>query len=113
MKQVIVVRDDIKMSKGKLIAQACHASLESFKNAEKNKIKKWESEGAKKVVLKVKTLDELLKIYEAVKNSGLPHYLVKDAGHTELPPGTITCLGIGPDDDKKIDKITGNLKLLK
>lgn len=58
-------------------------------------------------------MDELLKIYEAVKNSGLPHYLVKDAGHTELPPGTITCLGIGPDDDKKIDKITGNLKLLK
>jgi len=47
-----------------------------------------------------------------VKNAKLPHFLVKDAGLTQLKVGTITCLGIGPSEEKKIDKITGKLKLL-
>jgi PTH2 family peptidyl-tRNA hydrolase len=94
MKQVIVMRADLNMSRGKIAAQACHGSLGAFKKADDRTVKKWESEGEKKVVLKVKDL-------------------VHDAGHTELPKSTITCLGIGPDDDEKIDKITQDLKLLK
>jgi peptidyl-tRNA hydrolase, PTH2 family len=76
-------------------------------------IKKWEQEGEKKVVVRVTDLKELFEIYELVKATEIPYYLVQDAGHTELPKATITCLGIGPDEDEKIDKITQDLKLLK
>jgi len=113
MKQVIVMRADLKMSRGKIAAQACHGCLGAYKKADDRVLKKWESEGEKKVVLKVDDLEELFAIYELVKATNIPIYLVHDAGHTELPRSTITCLGIGPDEDEKIDKITQDLKLLK
>ncbi|MCL2687898.1 MAG: peptidyl-tRNA hydrolase Pth2 [Methanobrevibacter sp.] len=112
MKQVIVVRKDLKMSKGKIAAQACHACLGSYKKADSNKIKTWEIDGAKKVIVKVNTLEELFEIKEIAKKNNVPNYMVKDAGRTEIPTGTITCLGIGPDNDEIIDKITQDLKLL-
>ncbi len=112
MKQVIIIRGDLKMGRGKIAAQACHASLGSYKKAGKEKIAKWENENSKKVILKVDDLEELMEIYEEIKKTGIPYYLVRDAGHTQLPAGTITALGIGPDDDNKIDKITAHLKLL-
>lgn len=113
MKQVIVMRGDLNMSRGKIAAQACHGSLGAYKKAEKRVLEKWGSEGEKKVVLKVNSLDELYEIYELVKATDMPLYLVQDAGHTELPKSTVTCLGIGPAEDEKIDKITQVLKLLK
>jgi PTH2 family peptidyl-tRNA hydrolase len=112
MKQVIVVRQDLKMSKGKTAAQACHACLGAFKKSDLNKIKKWELEGEKKVIVKVPTLEELFELKEIAKKNNIPNYMVKDAGRTELPIGTITCLAIGPDEDKIIDKVTQDLKLL-
>jgi PTH2 family peptidyl-tRNA hydrolase len=112
IKQVIIIRKDLKMSMGKAIAQACHASIEAYKSSDKKIIKKWEESGSKKVVLKVNSLEELLKIYEEAKKSGLVVSLIRDAGKTELEEGTITCIAIGPDYSEKIDKITGNLKLL-
>lgn len=112
MKQVIVVRNDLKMSKGKVAAQACHACLGSYKKADPIKIKNWEREGEKKVIVKVNSLEELVEIKEIAKKNNVPNYMVKDAGRTELPASTITCLGIGPDDDAIIDKVTQNLKLL-
>ncbi|HEX7468620.1 MAG TPA: aminoacyl-tRNA hydrolase [Methanobacterium sp.] len=113
MKQVIIMRGDLKISRGKIAAQACHASLGSYKRADETMIRKWEREGGKKVVVKVSDLKELFEIYELVKATDISYFLVKDAGHTELPESTITCLGIGPDEDEKIDKITYDLKLLK
>jgi len=113
MKQVIVIRSDLNMSTGKIAAQACHASLGSYKKASDQSIKKWELEGEKKVVVKVKDLEELFHIRELLKSTDIPFYMVRDAGRTELPKSTITCLGIGPDEDGKIDKITQDLKLLK
>ncbi|MBI5679974.1 MAG: aminoacyl-tRNA hydrolase [Methanobacterium sp.] len=112
MKQVMVIRADLNMGKGKMAAQACHASLGAYKRSDEKIIKKWELEGEKKVVVKVQSLRELYEIYELVKNTDIPSYLVQDAGRTELPKGTVTCLGIGPDNDEKIDKITNELKLL-
>lgn len=113
MKQVIIIRGDLPISRGKIAAQACHASLGSYKRADERKIKNWELEGGKKVVVKVNDLKELFEYYELVKATDLPYFLVRDAGHTELPESTVTCLGVGPDDDDKIDKITHDLKLLK
>jgi PTH2 family peptidyl-tRNA hydrolase len=110
-KQVILIRKDLDMSTGKIAAQSCHASLGSYKKADKLIIKKWDLNGQKKVVLEVNSEDEILKIFDKVKKEKIPCFLVKDAGLTELEPGTITALGIGPDDEKKIDKITGSLKL--
>jgi PTH2 family peptidyl-tRNA hydrolase len=111
-KQVIIIRKDLKWGKGKLISHALHAALGSLKNVDEVIVEKWEKEGAKKVVLKVKDLNELKDIYKKIKKGRLPSFLVKDAGLTQLKPGTITVLGIGPAEEKKIDKITGKLKLL-
>jgi PTH2 family peptidyl-tRNA hydrolase len=113
MKQVIILRADLPMSRGKIAAQACHGSVGAYKKTDNSIIRKWEAESGKKVVLKVKDEEELYHIFELVKAANLPHFLVRDAGHTELPPSTVTCLGIGPDEDDKIDKITNGLKLLK
>jgi len=112
-KQVILLRKDIKMSTGKKCVQSCHASLGAYKKASKSIIKKWNLEGQKKVVLEVNSRQDLLKLYQKVKKEKIPCFLVEDAGLTELNPGTITALGIGPVGEKKIDKITGNLKLFK
>lgn len=111
-KQVIVLRTDIEMSDGKKCAQSAHASLGSYKNTKPSVIKKWESEGGKKIVLTVSSEKKLLGLYEKAKKLKLPRYLVKDGGHTEVPVGTLTALGIGPEKNELIDEITGNLPLL-
>ncbi len=111
-KQVIVVRNDLKLSKGKLAAQVAHASLEAYKKAEKDAVEEWEAAGVKKVVLKVADLKELMSIYERLKAAKLKPSLIKDAGHTEVEPGTITCVGVGPVKETDVDRITGHLKML-
>jgi PTH2 family peptidyl-tRNA hydrolase len=110
-KQVIILRKDLKMSLGKAIAQACHASLGSYERVDRKIIRKWNEYGAKKVVLKVNSRKKLLEIYEKAKKKKLPCFLVRDAGLTELRKGTITALAIGPAEEELIDKITGNIKL--
>ncbi len=111
-KQVILVRKDLKLSKGKMAAQVAHAALNAYKKALKSNkewVKKWESEGEKKVVLGVSNLEELLGLYHKVE---LPKALITDAGHTELPPGTVTCAGFGPAPEEELDKYFGHLKLM-
>ncbi|MFH0890230.1 MAG: peptidyl-tRNA hydrolase Pth2 [Candidatus Aenigmatarchaeota archaeon] len=112
MKQTILVRTDIKMSVGKKIAQACHACVGAVMDANKKAVDAWNSAGAKKIVLAVNDGKRLTELYKGAKKLGLPCFLVADAGLTELEPGTITALAIGPADDKRIDKLTGNIKLL-
>src|SRR3989338_932701 len=111
-KQVILVRQDLKLPKGKMSVQVAHASVGSLVKSHKDDIKKWQNEGQKKVVLKVRDLDELLKYKQKAEDIGLVCALIEDAGKTVVEPGTITCLGIGPDKEEKIDKITGNLKMV-
>jgi len=112
MKQVIIVRKDLKWGKGKLCSHVAHASVGAVRKSKEEIIKKWEGEGGKKVVLKVKDLKELKKIYKKVRDTKIPCFFVRDAGLTQLKARTVTCLGIGPVEEKKIDKITGKLKLL-
>jgi PTH2 family peptidyl-tRNA hydrolase len=111
-KQVIVVRTDLKLGKGKLAAQVAHASVESFLRTPEKDQRTWLSENQKKVVLKVKNERELLEIYEKAKRAGFSSTLIMDAGLTQIPPGTKTAVGIGPVEEEKIDRITGDLSLL-
>jgi PTH2 family peptidyl-tRNA hydrolase len=114
-KLVVVVRKDLDIGKGKLCVQVAHAAVECvLEQLNKNKeiVEKWREEGAKKIVVYVENLEKLMDIYNKAKNEGLNTVLIKDAGLTQLEPGTITCIGIGPDYEDKIDKITGTLKLL-
>jgi len=112
LKQIIVIRNDLNMSEGKKCVQTAHASLGVYKKSDKKMIKKWESEGQKKVVLRVDSEEEILDLYKKLKKEKIPCFLVEDAGLTELEPGTITALGIGPGKEEILDKITGKLKLL-
>ena len=112
MKQVILVRKDLKLSKGKLAAQCSHASVEVVLNSDKTKVDSWRKQGMKKVILEVESEKELFIFKESAKKMKLKCALITDAGKTEVEPGTITCLAIGPDDEKIIDKITGHLKML-
>jgi peptidyl-tRNA hydrolase, PTH2 family len=114
-KQVLVFRQDLKMSKGKIAAQAGHAAVSAAQDAFEHHKKWWEAwlyEGQKKVALKVATEKELGELEEAADELGLPHSLIVDRGLTEIPAGTVTCLGIGPAPSGKIDRLTGKLPLL-
>ncbi len=111
-KQVILVREDLKLSKGKLAAQVAHASVECTLKSPRIKVDKWCSQGMKKIVLKVKDLEELHKYVQLANNAGLITSLITDAGMTQIPQGTTTCLGIGPDEETKINSVTGKLKLI-
>ncbi len=111
-KQVIVIRKDIEMGKGKTIVHGIHAALGAVRLVDEKIIRAWETEGAKKIVVKVRDLKELSDVHKKVKEKKMPCFLVRDAGLTQLKVGTITALGIGPVEEKNIDKITGKLKLL-
>lgn len=112
-KQVIVIRSDLKMSKGKVAAQSAHATVSALDKADKKITSVWKREGQKKIVIKVKGEKELLEIANKAKNLKLPYSVISDAGLTELVPGTLTALAIGPDKEEKINKVTGSLPLLK
>jgi len=114
-KQVIVLRTDLGMSTGKLISQACHACLgatEAAKKARPQSWRRWRGEGAKKVVVQAESLEELLGLVKKAEELGVAHFLVEDRGLTEVPPGTVTALGVGPERSEMVDRVTGSLKLL-
>lgn len=114
-KQVIVFRSDLKLSKGKIAAQAGHAAVSAAEEARRKHQtwwKAWMNEGQCKIAVKVKSEKELLDLEKKAKALSLPCALIVDRGLTEVPPGTITCLGIGPAPAEEVDKITGLLPLL-
>jgi PTH2 family peptidyl-tRNA hydrolase len=114
-KQVIVFRSDLKLSKGKAAVQAGHAAFSAAEEARKHHKKwfeEWYSEGQRKIAVKVKNEKEMQKLEMQARELGLPSSLIVDRGLTEIPPGTVTCLGIGPAPAEKVDKITGRLPLL-
>jgi len=111
-KQCIILRNDVKMSCGKKCAQAAHASLGAFESADKTLRKAWQTEGQKKVVLKVDSERTLFEIKVLAERAGISTSLIQDAGMTEIPPGTITALGLGPEKSEELDRITGTLSLL-
>ena len=129
IKQVIVIRKDLNMRKGKIAAQTAHASFAVFKNLMKTEfisesqkrysfissedMSQWLDGEFTKICVSVKSEEELIEIHKLAKEKGLLTSLIKDAGHTEfngIP--TLTCCAIGPANSDEIDEITGNLPLL-
>ncbi len=114
LKQVIVVRNDLKMGKGKTAAQCAHASVEGVEKALKEKpewVKEWKGEGQEKVVVKVESKKEFLELFELTRKK-FPSALIKDAGRTQIKAGEATCFALGPAPEKKLDEFTKKLKLL-
>ncbi len=115
VKMILIVNNGLKMGKGKIAAQAGHASVQATLNAgQKNPLvlDAWLSSGQKKVCLKGDDADHLLALEKLAINAGLLTSKVHDAGHTQIPSGSLTVLAIGPCQDELVEKITGTLKLL-
>ncbi len=115
-KQVIAVRRDLKMSVGKLAVQVAHAACmaaEMARDRHPEAYRAWKEEGSKKVVVAVSSEEELLEVYRQAERLGLPRAIVRDAGLTELPPGTLTAVAVGPHRSDLVDKVTGRLPLLR
>ncbi len=113
MYKMAIVTNDIPMSPGKLAAQVAHAAVDCVLRLRKKNpslVEKWVDEGQKKVVLKA-DVEEMEALMKKANSTGLCTSLIRDAGRTELEPGTVTALAIGPAEESKIDKITGQLPL--
>jgi PTH2 family peptidyl-tRNA hydrolase len=114
-KQVIAVRRDLEMGKGKMAVQVAHAAVSAAEEARKRFAEWWEAwlrEGQCKVAVRVDSLDEILQLERRSRELQLPFALITDRGLTQIDPGTTTCLGIGPAPSSLVDTLTGNLSLL-
>ena len=110
---VLIARHDLKMSAGKLAVQCSHAAVSCTLNARKSHarlVERWMNAGGRKICLRVDDLAAIQRLAGQAQVAGLVTYLVKDAGHTEVPPGTITVLGIGPRPRRAIDALVSDLK---
>ncbi len=114
-KLVVVVREDLDLSKGKMAVQVAHAAVAAAlggKAAHPRWFHAWIDEGQKKVVVRAPDLEALRDLKRRAASLKLPTTLIEDAGLTELPPGTTTCLGVGPGPNHLVDEVTGHLKLV-
>ena len=114
-KQALIVRLDLKIGRGKIAVQCAHAAVSA---AERARIKfpewwkNWMDEGQAKIALKVPDLNAIFKLMREAQAKQLPYHMVEDRGLTQIPPGTVTCLGIGPAPSHLLDSLTGELALL-
>jgi len=114
-KQVIAVRRDLDMGKGKIAVQVAHAAVSAAEEARRKASHWWEAwlqEGQCKVAVRADSEEEILLLHRKARELRLPCALITDRGLTQVEPGTVTCLGIGPAPSSVIDTLTGNLSLL-
>jgi len=113
-KMVLVVRNDLKMGKGKAAAQCSHATLAAYKQAKRKSpkyLRLWECSGQPKVTLKCESEESMLTMLAQARSLGLVSAVIADAGRTQIAPGSKTVLAIGPAPGSQIDEVTGHLKL--
>jgi peptidyl-tRNA hydrolase, PTH2 family len=112
-KLALIVRTDLGMGRGKIAAQVAHAAvaavLAGLGGAD---LDAWLRDGQPKVVLKVRSAEQLQDVVRQARAAGLPVELVHDAGRTQVMPGTLTCCAVGPADSHRIDEATAELSLL-
>jgi peptidyl-tRNA hydrolase, PTH2 family len=114
-KLVVVVRGELRLTAGKAAVQVAHAAVLLARRCEAKEPREfelWWAGGQRKVALQVGTLSELEELERHARAAGIPTAWVEDAGYTEVPPGTRTCLGLGPSSDRVLDPVTGGLDLL-
>ena len=114
MKQIIILRKDLNMRKGKMVAQGAHASMKvTLENLRDKRVKEWLRGAFAKIAVSVDSEEELLDYYVKAKNMGFLVALIQDQGRTEFHNVlTNTAIAIGPDIPEKLDELTGKLKLL-
>lgn len=110
-----MARLDLKIGRGKIAVQCAHAAVSAAEEARlrfRDWWTGWLAEGQRKIALKVPDLDAILRLEREARASHLPVYVVRDRGLTQIPPDTVTCVGIGPAPSHLVDSLTGNLALL-
>lgn len=113
-KMALVLRAELRLTPGKAAVQAAHAAVMLVAEAgrrNKNWLEAWTQTGQAKIALQVDTLAEMEALRRKAIARGIPAIFVEDAGFTEVPPGTKTCLGLGPAPTSELDPITGELEL--
>ncbi len=114
-KMVLVLRGELRLSAGKAAVQAAHAAVMLVTQAEEHHapgLRAWFAQGQKKIAVVAPTLEDLTQLERKARAHGIPTVWVEDAGLTEVPPGTRTCLGLGPSAVGDIDPVTRHLPLL-
>ncbi|ESW03596.1 hypothetical protein PHAVU_011G027100 [Phaseolus vulgaris] len=113
-KMILVVRNDLKMGKGKIAAQCSHATLGLYKkllHRAPKALNRWEMSAQPKVVVKIESEEDMLALQERAKSLKLPTHITIDAGRTQIAPNSRTVMSIlGPVE--VVDEVTGGLKLL-
>lgn len=114
VRMALVVRQDIPMLKGKAAAQCAHAAVGLYRQAVANSpqtLRRWLQCGQAKITLKSRDLEEMEELAAIAMSLGVPVEFIQDAGRTQVDPGTVTVLGLGPAPRALLDQVTGNLKL--
>ena len=111
-KFIAAIRKDLNLPKGKMAAQVAHAAVEAVAKSDNKLVEQWRKEGGKKVVVEVDDLKTLKALEADAKKQKLTTAIIKDAGRTIVAPGTITCVGVGPDTEERMDPVTGKLRIV-
>ncbi len=120
-KMVLLIREDLNMSSGKVAAQCSHAAVGLFQrliseeyrsspSVQKN-LKSWIDEGQKKVCLSIANTETLEDLRASFSMKRIPYFVVEDAGRTEVAYGTETVMAVGPCENEVLDRVTGKLRL--
>ncbi|GFE54094.1 peptidyl-tRNA hydrolase [Babesia ovis] len=115
VKLVLCVRTDLEMGKGKIAAQCGHAAVGAYIDSINRKnpyLEEWMNDGQKKIVLKVKSREEMAELRRSAAAANVNYHITCDAGRTQIPAGSYTVIAIGPAPENVVNKITGHLKLL-
>lgn len=113
-KMVLVVRNDLKMGKGKVAAQCAHAAVACYKSIARTNpeiLQRWETLGQAKVTLKCNSEEEMNLLQGIAKSLNITARIIHDAGRTQIAAGSATVLGVGPAPKSAIDQVTGELAL--
>jgi len=115
VKMVFIINSELKMGKGKIAAQVGHAAVSStLKSGDKTPelLEAWLASGQKKICVKGNDAEHLLQLEKQSRERDITTVKINDAGHTQIPSGSLTVLSLGPDMETNLNKITGDLKLL-